>query len=227
MENKKKFLISPSILSANFAFLGKEIDDVLNSGGDIIHFDVMDNHYVPNLTFGPIVLKSIRKYGITAPIDIHLMANPIDDLIIKFIKYGADYITFHPETSKNIDKTISLIKDHGCKVGLAFNLNTDLNYLDKKTIKKIDLITLMAVKPGFSGQKMIPDIYNKIIEVKKIIHKSYQNILLGIDGGVKINNIFKISSLGINLFIIGSAIFNSKNYKKVIENMRKELSKNN
>lgn len=225
MKKTKKFLIAPSILSANFACLGQDITNVINAGGDIIHFDVMDNHYVPNLTIGPLVLKSIRDYGILAPIDIHLMADPIDNLIIKFSKYGYNnYITFHPETSKDINKSIELIKKNGCKVGLAFKISTNLNFLNNQIIKKIDLITLMAVNPGFSGQKLIPEVYNKIIQIKKIINTN-SNILLGLDGGININNIYKIGSFGINMFIIGSAIFNNQNYKSIIKNMRKELSK--
>lgn len=221
----KKFLIAPSILSADFSRLGQDVKKSLISGGDLIHFDVMDNHYVPNLTIGPLVLESLRKYGINNFIDVHLMTIPVDDLIIKFLKVGASCITFHPETSKNIHKSINLIKKYECKVGLAFNINTSLNYLNIDIISKIDLILLMGVKPGFPGQNLIPEVFNKIIAARKIIDKNNSKVLLGIDGGVKIENIFKIASFGVNLFVIGSAIFNSINYKVIIDKMRKKLLK--
>lgn len=220
----KKFLIVPSILSANFACLGEDIKNVLSSGVNLIHFDVMDNHYVPNLTIGPLVLKSLRKYGIIAPIDVHLMVKPVDKLIIEFAKAGANYITFHPETSNNINKSIKLIKDNKCKTGIAFNIDTPLYYLNK-IIDKVDIILLMAVHPGFSGQKLLPEIFKKIYQVRKIIDNSGNNILLGIDGGITIDNILKLASFGADLFISGSAIFNSNNYKLVIDQMYKEILK--
>lgn len=220
----KKFLIAPSILSADFACLGQDIKNVLLAGSDLIHFDAMDNHYVQNLTIGPLVLKSLRNCGITVPIDVHLMVKPIDNLIVEFAKVGASHITFHPETSENINRSIRLIKDNKCKAGLAFNIETSLCYLNN-FINTIDIIVLMAVNPGFPGQKLIPNVFKKIIKVRKLIDKSGNNILLGVDGGINIDNIYKIASLGVDLFIIGSAIFNSKNYKLVINTIRKKLLK--
>lgn len=223
----KKFLIAPSILSANFAALGKDIKKVLKAGGNIIHFDVMDNHYVPNLTVGPLVLESLRNDGITAPIDVHLMTYHVDNLIAKFAKAGANNITFHPESSNNIEKSIKLIKDYKCKAGLALNINTSLNYLNSNVINQIDILLLMAVKPGFSGQKLSSKIFKKIIKVRKVLKKSNNKILLGIDGGVKLENIYKLALFGIDLFVIGSAIFNNNDYKLIIDNMNKELLKVN
>ncbi|QJC32593.1 ribulose-phosphate 3-epimerase [Enterobacteriaceae endosymbiont of Donacia dentata] len=219
----KKFLIAASILSANFAFLGKEISNVIKSGADIIHFDVMDNHYVPNLTIGPLVLKSLRDYGIKSIIDIHLMTNPVDNLIVDFANAGADIISFHPENSLHIDRSISLIKEHGCKAGLAFNPSTSLNYLDY-IINKLDIILIMSVNPGFGGQKFISYIFNKIKKVKKIINKNQKKILLEVDGGININNINQIAVLGVNIFVIGSAIFNSSlSYNKTIKNIKDSI----
>ncbi|CUR53792.1 Ribulose-phosphate 3-epimerase [Serratia symbiotica] len=218
----KKFLIAPSILSADFARLGKDVSNVLSAGGDIIHFDVMDNHYVPNLSIGPMVCKSLRDYGIIAPIDIHLMVKPVDRIIPDFVKSGATYITFHPESSDNINHTIQLIKDYGCKVGLGFNPNISLISLDY-IIDKIDIILLMSVNPGFSGQLFIKNTLRKLRKVRKLIDISGYNIKLAVDGGVKVNNIAEIAISGADTFIIGSEIFNNKNYKKIINNIQNEL----
>ncbi|QJC36628.1 ribulose-phosphate 3-epimerase [Enterobacteriaceae endosymbiont of Donacia simplex] len=218
----KNNLIAASILSANFTYLGKEIKDVLKAGVDIIHFDVMDNHYVPNLTIGPLVLKSLRENGIKCIIDVHLMTQNIDNLIIEFIKSGANSIIIHPESSYHLDKSISLIKNYGCKAGLALNPSTSLNCLEY-LIHKLDLILVMSVNPGFEGQKFLSHIYKKIIQVEKIIHK--KNILLEVDGGININNIKKIAISGANVFVIGSAIFKSKiPYYKTIKNIRLKLN---
>ncbi|PPI88534.1 ribulose-phosphate 3-epimerase [Candidatus Pantoea edessiphila] len=222
----KKYLLAPSILSADFARLGEDILKVLNSGADIIHFDVMDNHYVPNLTIGPMVLKSLRDYGISAPIDVHLMIKPVDALIPVFAKVGSNYITFHPETSENIDRTIQIIKENGCKAGLVFNPTTVLNYLDY-VMDKLDIILLMSVNPGFSGQSFIPNTLEKLREVRQRIDNSGYDIILEVDGGIKIDNIGEIAKAGADMFVIGSAIFNNNNYKKVIDNMRQEIEKYN
>ncbi|QJC37135.1 ribulose-phosphate 3-epimerase [Enterobacteriaceae endosymbiont of Donacia vulgaris] len=218
----KNNLIAASILSANFAYLGKEIKDVLKAGVDIIHFDVMDNHYVPNLTIGPLVLRSLRSYGIKCIIDIHLMTKNIDNLIIDFIKSGANSIIIHPESSYHLDKSISLIKNYGCKAGLALNPSTPLDCLEY-IIHKLDLILVMSVNPGFEGQKFLNHIYKKIIQIKKIINK--KNILLEVDGGINLNNIKKIAFSGANVFVIGSAIFKNKTpYYKTIKNIRLKLN---
>lgn len=218
----KKFLIAPSILSADFACLGQDIKKVIQAGVDLIHFDVMDNHYVPSLTIGPLVLKSLRKYGIKIPIDVHLMSNPIENLIIDFAKAGADYITFHPENSNHINKSIELIKKNSCKAGLAFNIATPLHYLDY-TIDNIDLILIMSVNPGLPGQVFINSIYKKIKHVRNLINKTNKNILLSVDGGIKIENISKVASAGANLFVIGSAVFGSCNYQKIIKRFKEKL----
>ncbi|QJC34988.1 ribulose-phosphate 3-epimerase [Enterobacteriaceae endosymbiont of Donacia piscatrix] len=218
----KNILIAASILSANFAYLGKEIKDVLKAGVDIIHFDVMDNHYVPNLTIGPLVLKSLRDYGIKCIIDVHLMTKPVDDLIIKFAKLGADIITLHPESSYHLDKSISLIKNYGCKAGLALNPSTSLCYLDY-LFDKLDIILIMSVNPGFEGQKFLNHIYDKIIKVKQIIKK--KKILLEVDGGVNINNIKKIVIAGADILVMGSAIFkHSFSYYETIKNIKLKLN---
>ncbi|QJC38253.1 ribulose-phosphate 3-epimerase [Enterobacteriaceae endosymbiont of Donacia marginata] len=222
MENK---LIAASILSANFTCLGKEINNALKAGVDIIHFDVMDNHYVPNLTIGPLVLKSLRENNIKCRIDIHLMTKKIDNLIINFIKLGANSIIIHPESSNHLDRSISLIKSYGCKAGLALNPSTSLNYLDY-LIHKLDIILVMSVNPGFEGQKFLNYIYKKIIQIRKIINKKKKKILLEVDGGININNIKKIAISGADVFIIGSALFKNKlSYNKIIKDIRLKLNK--
>ena len=216
-------LIAPSILSADFARLGEEVVNVLNAGADIVHFDVMDNHFVPNLTIGPLVCEALRKHGVTAPIDVHLMVEPVDRLIPDFAKAGASYITFHPEASVHIDRTLQLIKDHGCKAGLVFNPGTPLHYLDY-VLDKIDMILLMSVNPGFGGQSFIPSALDKLRQVRKIIDNSGFDIRLEIDGGVKTDNIRAIKEAGADTFVSGSAIFGQPDYKKVIDAMRAELA---
>lgn len=217
-------LIAPSILSADFARLGEEVVNVLNAGADIVHFDVMDNHFVPNLTIGPLVCEALRKHGVTAPIDVHLMIEPVDRIIPDFAKAGATYITFHPEASTHIDRTLQLIKDQGCKAGLVFNPGTPLHYLDY-VLDKIDMILLMSVNPGFGGQSFIPSALPKLRQVRKIIDDSGLDIRLEIDGGVKVDNIREIKEAGADTFVAGSAIFGKPDYKKVIDEMRAELAK--
>lgn len=219
----KNFLLGSSILSADFARLGDDTKKVLESGADMIHFDVMDNHFVPNLTMGPMILKSLRNYNIHADIDVHLMTKPVDNLIPQFASAGANYITVHPESTDHLDRTLDLIKQHGCKVGLSFNPATPISFLDY-IMDKLDMILLMSVNPGFGGQVFIPSTLDKLREIKKRIDKSIYNILLAVDGGIKVNNIANIALAGANVFIIGSAIFNSSNYKKIIRNMRDELN---
>ncbi|NBV75072.1 MAG: ribulose-phosphate 3-epimerase [Methylococcaceae bacterium] len=217
-------LIAPSILSADFARLGEEVVNVLNAGADIVHFDVMDNHFVPNLTIGPLVCEALRKHGVTAPIDVHLMIDPVDRIIPDFAKAGATYITFHPEASVHIDRTIQLIKDNGCKAGLVFNPGTPLHYLDY-VLDKLDMILLMSVNPGFGGQSFIPSALDKLRQVRKIIDDSGFDIRLEIDGGVKTENIRAIKEAGADTFVAGSAIFGKPDYKQVIDEMRAELAK--
>ena len=215
--------IAPSILSANFAKLGEDVDKVLAAGADVVHFDVMDNHFVPNLTIGPLVCEALRKHGVTAPIDVHLMVEPVDRLIPDFAKAGASIITFHPEASVHIDRTLQLIKDCGCQAGLVFNPGTSLHYLDY-VMDKLDIILLMSVNPGFGGQSFIPSALDKLKLVRKRIDDSGLNIRLEIDGVVKTDNIRSIKAAGADTFVAGSAIFSQPDYKKVIDDMRAELA---
>ena len=219
----KPYLIAPSILSADLARLGEDVENVLKCGGDVVHFDVMDNHYVPNLTFGPGVCKALRDYGITAPIDVHLMVKPVDRIIPDFAKAGASYITFHPESSEHIDRTLQLIRDNGCKSGLVFNPATPLSYLDY-VMDKVDIILLMSVNPGFGGQSFIPATLEKLKQARKRIDESGLDIRLEVDGGVKASNIAEIARAGADMFVAGSAIFDQPDYKKVIDEMRQQLA---
>ncbi len=218
------YLIAPSILSADFARLGEEVTNVLAMGADIVHFDVMDNHYVPNLTIGPLVCEALRKHGVTAPIDVHLMVKPVDRIIPDFAKAGATYITFHPEGSEHIDRSLQLIRDCGCKSGLVFNPATPLDYL-KYVLDKVDMILLMSVNPGFGGQSFIPATLAKLREARQMITDSGRDIRLEIDGGVKVDNIREIAAAGADTFVAGSAIFNTPDYKATIDKMRAELAK--
>jgi len=218
----KKFFLAPSILSADFARLGEDTKKVIDAGSDLIHFDVMDNHYVPNLTMGPMILESLRNYNITAPIDVHLMVKPVDNLIPQFAKAGATFITFHPEATLHIERTLHLIKEHGCKAGLAFNPATPLNFLDH-ILEKLDLILLMSVNPGFGNQSFLPSTLSKLREVRKILDTNFSDILLEVDGGVKLENISEIAFSGANVFVIGSGLFKYSNYELIIKKIRKEL----
>ncbi len=218
------YFIAPSILSANFAKLGEEVDNVLAAGADWIHFDVMDNHYVPNLTIGPMICKALRDHGVTAPIDVHLMVEPVDSLIPDFAEAGASMITFHPEASKHVDRSLALIKESGCQAGLVFNPATPLSVLEW-AIEKVDMVLLMSVNPGFGGQSFIPYVKDKIVEARKIIDQSGRDIRLEVDGGVKINNIGELAALGADAFVAGSAIFNQDDYAKVISEMRSEIAR--
>jgi len=220
---KQPNFIAPSILSADFAKLGEEVDNVLASGADIVHFDVMDNHYVPNLTIGPLVCDALRSHGVTAPIDVHLMVKPVDRIIPDFAKAGASYITFHPEASEHIDRTVALIKEQGCKAGLVFNPATPLHYLEH-VIDRLDMVLLMSVNPGFGGQSFIPSSLEKLRVVRKMIDDKSLSTRLEIDGGVKTDNIRDIASAGADTFVAGSEIFNTDNYKSTIEAMRSELA---
>lgn len=218
------YLIAPSILSADFARLGDDVAAVLKAGADVVHFDVMDNHYVPNLTMGPMVCQALRNYGITAPIDVHLMVEPVDALVPQFAQAGASIITFHPEASRHIDRTLQLIKSHGCEAGLVFNPATPLSYLDY-VLDKVDVILLMSVNPGFGGQKFIPATLEKLAAARNIIDASGLPIRLEIDGGVNLDNIADIAAAGADMFVAGSAIFNAADYAEVITKMRQQLAK--
>ena len=220
---KQQNFIAPSILSANFAKLGEEVDSVLAAGADMVHFDVMDNHYVPNLTMGPLVCEALRSHGVTAPIDVHLMVKPVDRIIPDFAKAGASYITFHPEASEHIDRTIGLIKENGCKAGLVFNPATSLNYLEH-VIDELDIVLLMSVNPGFGGQSFIASSLNKLKSVRKLIDDRGLNTRLEIDGGVKVENIQEIAAAGADTFVAGSSIFSNANYKSTIDKMRLEIA---
>ncbi|MDX1610211.1 MAG: ribulose-phosphate 3-epimerase [Halofilum sp. (in: g-proteobacteria)] len=215
-------LIAPSILSADFARLGEEVDAVLAAGADMVHFDVMDNHYVPNLTIGPLVCEALRKHGVTAPIDVHLMIKPVDRIVPDFAQAGADWITFHPEASEHIDRTLALIRDHGCKAGLVFNPATSLDVL-RHVSDKIDMVLLMSVNPGFGGQKFIPRALNKLREARALLDDLGSEARLEVDGGVNTDNIGEIAAAGADTFVAGSAIFGQKDYAQVIQKMRQSI----
>ncbi|KYP97548.1 ribulose-phosphate 3-epimerase [Sodalis-like endosymbiont of Proechinophthirus fluctus] len=219
----KNFLIAPSILFADFARLGENTARVISAGADVVHFDVMDNHYVPNLTMGPMVLKALRSYGITVPIDVHLMVKPVDRLIPDFAVAGASYITFHPEASEHIDRSLQLIKDHGCKAGLVFNPATPLSCLEY-VLDKLDVILLMSVNPGFGGQSFLSSTLDKLRQARRLIDLSGRDIRLEVDGGVKVDNIGAIVAAGADMFVAGSAIFSQSDYRTVIDAMRHELA---
>jgi ribulose-phosphate 3-epimerase len=216
--------IAPSILSADFARLGEEVDAVLDAGADIVHFDVMDNHYVPNLTIGPLVCEALRKAGVTAPIDVHLMVKPVDRIVPDFAKAGATWITFHPEASEHVDRTIGLIRESGCRPGIVLNPASPLNWLDH-VLDKIDMVLLMSVNPGFGGQSFIPSALPKIRRVRELIDRSGREIRLEVDGGVKVDNIAAVAAAGADTFVAGSAIFGAKDYRATIAAMRAEIRK--
>ena len=215
--------ISPSILSADFARLGAEVEAVIDAGADLIHFDVMDNHYVPNLTVGPLVCEALRKHGVTAPIDVHLMVRPVDRLVADFAKAGASWISFHPEASDHVDRTIALIREHGCRPGLVLNPATPLAWLDH-TLEQIDLVLLMSVNPGFGGQAFIPATLEKIRAVRGRIDASGRDIRLEVDGGIKVDNIGRVAAAGADTFVAGSAIFGSRDYAATVRAMRAEIA---
>jgi len=217
-------VIAPSILSADFAHLGAEVDAVLGAGADWVHFDVMDNHYVPNLTIGPLVCEALRKHGVEAPIDVHLMVRPVDRIVPDFAKAGATYITFHPEATEHVDRTIQVIRDNGCRPGLVFNPATPLDWLDY-TLDSIDLVLLMSVNPGFGGQKFIPSALAKLADARRRIDASGRSVRLEIDGGVKVDNIGAIAKAGADTFVAGSAIFGSGDYAATVAAMRREISR--
>ena len=218
----KDYLIAPSILSADFARLGEEVNAVLDAGADVIHFDVMDNHYVPNLTIGPMVCEALRNHNISAPIDVHLMVTPVDDLILEFAKAGASYISFHPEATLHPDRSLQLVRDQGCKSGLVFNPGTPIDCLEY-LIDKVDVILLMSVNPGFGGQKFLSSTLKKLVKVRKIIDDVGLPIRLEVDGGIGIKNIKQIADAGADMFVAGSAIFNSSDYSATIKAMREKL----
>jgi len=221
---KQEAIIAPSILSADFARLGDDVNAVLDAGADIVHFDVMDNHFVPNLTIGPMICDALRSHGIEAPIDVHLMVEPVDRIIPDFARAGATYITFHPEASRHPDRSLGLIREQGCKAGLVFNPATPLDWLDY-VIDKVDMVLLMSVNPGFGGQKFIPSALDKLRQVRKIIDDSGLDIRLEIDGGVKVDNIGEIAAAGADTFVAGSAIFGSEDYAATISAMKAEIEK--
>ncbi len=216
-------VIAPSILSADFARLGEEVNNVIAAGADWVHFDVMDNHYVPNLTIGPLICEALRKHGVAAPIDVHLMVKPVDRIVPDFAKAGATYISFHPEASEHVDRTIQLIRSHGCKPGLVFNPATPLNYLDH-VLDQLDLVLIMSVNPGFGGQSFIPSALDKLRRVRELIDRSGRDVRLEIDGGVKPDNIAEIAAAGADTFVAGSAIFAKPDYAEVIRSMREALA---
>ncbi len=222
MPNTKEYVIAPSILSADFAKLGQEVDDVIAAGADWVHFDVMDNHYVPNLTIGPMICKALRDHGVQAPIDVHLMVEPVDRIIPDFAEAGATMITFHPEASKHVDRSLQLIKEVGCQSGLVFNPSTPLSVLEW-AIEKVDMILLMSVNPGFGGQSFIPHVKRKISAARDLIDASGRDIRLEVDGGVKVDNIGELAALGADTFVAGSAIFGEQNYSQVIQAMRANI----
>lgn len=220
---KQENILAPSILSADFARLGEEVDAVLTAGADWVHFDVMDNHYVPNLTIGPMVCSALRDYGVNAPIDVHLMVKPVDSLIEDFAKAGATYISFHPEASDHVDRSLQLVKKYGCKTGLVLNPATSLNLLEN-CWEKLDMVLLMSVNPGFGGQNFIPSVLDKISTLRQSIDDKNLNIRLEVDGGIKLDNIAEVSKAGADTFVSGSAIFREKNYQEVISKMRQSLN---
>lgn len=222
----RKYIIAPSLLSANFARLGEEAEAVIAAGADALHLDVMDNHYVPNLTVGPLVCEALRKYGIKAPIDVHLMAKPVDRLIIEFANAGATNITFHPEASEHIDRSLALIRKHGCHAGLALNPATPLTCLEY-ILDKVDIVLVMSVNPGFAGQSFIPSSIEKIKNIRKLIQNAQLDIRIAVDGGIKIDNIIQVAAAGADMFIAGSAIFHHHSYAEMISILREQLNSNN